>query len=211
MSLLDELQSMKGAPSGFPKFSKEGGADSKQLGDVEAMLMATPIPGQSLTQSPENRLPYEKPPKFTDLQEFIDETFLRFTDEEALGDLLESMRLGLPVEHIAEKYLERTFQNGDVSPDLMLLAIEPVIYMLIALATYAEIDPVLYPEDPMIDEEVSPMHTDLYKRAVKEMQKEPEPKGNDGKVTINDFQVPTNVPQSLLQRSKLAVTKIKGE
>jgi hypothetical protein len=100
--------------------------------------------------------------------------------------------------------------TGDITPDMVLLSIEPIIYMLISLATYAEIDPVLYPEDPMIDEEATPTHTDLYKRAVREMQKEPEPKGDDGKITVTDFQAPTNMPKSLLARSKEAVAKVKG-
>lgn len=209
MSVMQALQTSAGQGSSFPKFSKPG-VDDKAMRDTEAMLMTAPIPGQSLTQSPESRLPYETPPKFNDLQDFIDETFLRLTDEDALPDLLDSLRMGLPVEHVAEKYLEKTFQDGEITPDMVLLSIEPVIYMLISLATFAEIDPVLYPEDPMIDEEASPMHTDLYKRAVQEMKREPEPKGNDGKVTVMDFQAPTNMPKSLLARSKQAVAQVKG-
>lgn len=209
MSVMQALQTSAGQGSSFPKFSKPG-VDDKAMRDTEAMLMTAPIPGQSLTQSPESRLPYETPPKFNDLQDFIDETFLRLTDEDALPDLLDSLRMGLPVEHVAEKYLEKTFQEGEITPDMVLLAIEPVIYMLISLATFAEIDPVLYPEDPMIDEEANPMHTDLYKRAVQEMKREPEPKGNDGKVTVMDFQAPTNMPKSLLARSKQAVAQVKG-
>lgn len=204
MSVMQQLKEMAGQPSGFPRLS-QGGVPKQAMQDAEAMMMTAPIPGQSLTQSPESRLPFEKPPAFSDLQDFIDETFLRFTDEDALPDLLDSLRMGLPVEHVAEKYLEKTFQDGDITPDMLLLSIEPIIYMLIALATYADIDPVLYPEDPMIDEEAAPMHTDLYKRAVQEMKKEPEPKGNDGKITVTDFQAPTNMPKSLLARSKDAV------
>jgi hypothetical protein len=206
---MQALQAQAGQPSNFPKFSQQG-VDDKAMRDTEAMMMTAAIPGQSLTQNPESRLPYETPPKFNDLQDFIDETFLRFTDEDALPDLLDSLRMGLPVEHVAEKYLEKTFRDGDITPDMVLLSIEPIIYMLISLATYAEIDPVLYPEDPMIDEEATPTHTDLYKRAVREMQKEPEPKGDDGKITVTDFQAPTNMPKSLLARSKEAVAKVKG-
>lgn len=202
----------KGETSGMPKFSK-GGASKQQMQDAEAMMMANPIPGQSLTQSPDSRLPYETPPKFTDIQEFIDETFLRFTNEDGLPDLLDAMRMGLPVEHIAEKYLTKTFKDGEITPDMLLLAIEPTIYMLISLATYAEIDPVLYPEDPMMDEEISPKHTDLYKKATQELLKTPEsPEGEDSKLTVADFQAPTNMPKSLLSRAEQAVSKVnQGE
>lgn len=208
MSVMEQLKSMAGESSDFPRFSN--GQDTEAMQKAEGMLMTAPIPGQSLTQNPESRLPYETPPEFTDVQEFIDETFLRFTDEDALPDLLDSLRMGLPVEHVAEKYLEQCFQKGEITPDLVLLCIEPTIYMLISLATYAEIDPVLYPEDPMVDEEISPMHTDLYKKASKELLRNPEnPQGDDGRLTVTDFQAPSNVPKSLLARSEQAVGKMK--
>lgn len=207
MSVMQQLKAMSGQPSGFPKFS-QGGVPKQAMQDAEAMMMTAPIPGQSLTQSPESRLPYETPPKFSDIQEFIDETFMRFTDPDSLPDLLETMRLGLPVEHIAEKYLENRFQKGEITPDLVMLCIEPVIYMLISLATYADIDPVLYPEDPMIDEEATPVHTDFYRKATQSMLKEDAV--NTDKVTVSDLQAPTNVPKSLLARSKEAVAQVKG-
>ena len=167
MSVMQQLKTLSGqeGTSGMPKFSSEGNASPEQMQDTESMMMAAPIPGQSLTQNPESRLPYETPPKFSEVQEFIDETFLRFTSEEGLPDLLDAMRTSLPVEQIAEKYLKKSFKDGDITPDMLLLVIEPTIYMLISLATYADIDPVLYPEDPMIDEEANGIQTDFYKKA----------------------------------------------
>lgn len=207
MSVMQQLKATaEQGPSNFPKFS-QGTGNTKQMQDAEAMMMTAPIPGQSLTQSPESRLPYEKPSKYSDIQEFIDETFLRFTEEDALPDLLEAMRLGLPVEHVAEKYLTKAFRDGEINPDQLLLCIEPVIYMLISLATYAEIDPVLYPEDPMIDEQAEPIHTDLYRKATKAMMVEED---DDPRITVTDFQAPSTAPRSLLARSKEAVEKVKG-
>jgi hypothetical protein len=212
---MQQLKDMAGqeGTSSMPKFAKEGGASTDQLQQTEEMMMSSSIPGQSLTQSPDSRLPYETPPEFTDVQEFIDETFLRFTSEDGLPDLLEAMRSGLPVEHIAEKYLKKAFKDGEITPDLLLLVIEPTIYMLISLATYAEIDPVLYPEDPMMDEEISEVQTDLYKKAAQELLKTPEnPEGDDSRLTVNDLQAPTNMPKSLLSRAEQAVSKVnQGE
>lgn len=210
MSVMQALKQFAGeeGTSNFPKFQRKGGASQEQLQEAEAMMMTAPIPGQSLTQNPQSKLPYEQPSKFTDLQEFIDETFVRFTNESGLPDLLDALRQGIPVEYVAEKYLERSFRDGDINPDMLMLAIEPTIYMLISLATAAEIDPVLYPEDPMTDEDDAPTQTELYKKAAKELVKNPEePAGDDGRVDINDFQAPTNVPTSLLARSKDAVAK----
>lgn len=210
MQALQQFAGEEGT-SNFPKFRQGSGGSKDQLKETEEMMMANPIPGQSLTQSPDSRLPYEKPPQFTNLQDFIDETFVRFTNEDALPDLLDAMRYGLPVEHVAEKYLMRSFQDGDITPDMLLLAIEPTIYMLISLATYADIDPVLYPEDEMIDEEASKTHADLYKKATQELMKEPEnPEGDDGRITVADLQAPSSVPNSLLARSEEAVKNIGG-
>lgn len=117
--------------------------------------------------------------------------------------------MGLPVEHVTEKYLTQCFQDGDITPDMLLLCIEPTIYMLIALATYAHIDPVLYPEDPMMDEEIAPMQTDVIRKATRDLLKEEEPEADDGKITITDFQAPTNVPKSLLSRAEKAVGSMK--
>lgn len=211
MSVLQALQETAGQSSQFPKFRQGKGGSKDQLKETEEMLMANPIPGQSLTQSPDSRMPYEKPSKFSDIQEFIDETFLRFTNEDGLPDLLDAMRSGLPIEYIAEKYLMKAFRDGDINPDMLLLCIEPTIYMLISLATYANIDPVLYPEDNMDDEEANKTHTDLYKKATKELLKDEEnPEGDDGRLTVNDLQTPTNVPKSLLARAEDAV-KTMGE
>jgi hypothetical protein len=72
---------------------------------------------------------------------------------------------------------------------------------------------VLYPEDPMIDEQADEINTDLYKKATQDLLKSPDsPKGNDNKLTVADFQAPTNMPSSLLSRSKQAVSKVtRGE
>lgn len=208
MSVMQQLKATAGQPHGMPSFSRQG-ASKQQMQDAEAMMMTAPIPGQSLTQNPDSRLPYEKPPAFQDIQDFIDETFLRFTNEDALPDLLDSLRMGLPVEHVAEKYLTQCFQDGDITPDMLLLCIEPIIYMLIALATYAHIDPVLYPEDPMMDEEIAPMQTEVIRKATRGLLKEEEPEADDGKITVTDFQAPTNVPKSLLSRAQQAVGAMK--
>lgn len=207
MSVMQVLKDTAGQGNNMPSFSA-GQGDAQVMEDMEAQMMTASIPGQSLTQNPESRLPYEQPPKFVDVQEFVDETFMRFTDEEKLPKLLDSMRMGLPVEHVAEKYLDASFRNGDITPDLMLLAIEPTIYMLIALATYAEIDPVLYPEDDMLDEEEAPTETQIYKKAAQDLLKEDD---GDGRTTIQDVQAPATAPRSLLARSEEAVNRIKGD
>lgn len=105
-----------------------------------------PVPGESLTTSPEQRYPFEKPPEIVDEQEAIEEIFLRITEEDVLDDILDLIRQDLPVEDIAQVILFEGFRTGQYTPDLFLMLIEPTIYILLALAEYAGIEATLYPE-----------------------------------------------------------------
>lgn len=106
-----------------------------------------PQPGESLTSNPEQKYPFEKPPQLNEESEAIEEMYLRITEEETLDQLLDLMREGMPVEEIAQVILFEGFRSGAYNPDLMLMLIEPTIYILLAMADYAEVPAVLYPED----------------------------------------------------------------
>ena len=45
--------------------------------------MQRPIPGQSLTNNPDNPYPWEQPPQFTELQPAIDALFIDMTEPES--------------------------------------------------------------------------------------------------------------------------------
>lgn len=115
----------------------------------QAAMLDGAIPGESLTQDPENPQAYETPPEYTKLEDFIDDLFMNVTKEDNLDGILDAMRKDVPVEDVAQMLLFNAFSSGKINVDLQLLAIEPTIYMLLGLAEYADIDPVLYPEDPM--------------------------------------------------------------
>lgn len=125
MATLDELQGMM------------GGMDP----------LSAPIPGESLTSDPEMPRDYEKPPQFTEVEKAVDDLFMRITEEDTIDQFLDLMRDGMPVENIAQVVLFEGFRQGMYNPDLMLLMIEPTIYILLYLADYANIDDVvLYPQ-----------------------------------------------------------------
>jgi len=190
-----------GVPGGekFP----EGAAGMEEM---EKTMQATPIPGQSLTQDPSSKMPYETPPKYTDLQDFVDESFLTMSNPEKLPLLFKSLRNGTPIEYVAQKYLEKEMQEGNINTDLLLQAIEPTIYILIHLATYAGIEPVLYPEDSMLDED-TPQQVQMFKQATASLvPKETREYGIQAE-DLKSIQAPVNVPKSLLQRTKAAVDK----
>ena len=186
------------------------GTQAGGMGDMEAMMQTAPIPGQSLTQDPASKAPYETAPKYSDLQAFVDESFLTISNPEGLPKLFDSMRKGTPVEYIAQKYLEGELQKGNINTDIMMQAIEPTIYILIHLATYGGVEAVLYPEDDMLDEEEGGGNDQkaMFKQASSRIV--PEAERADG-IQASDLQAPTAVPKSLLARSKKAVEAVRGD
>ncbi len=155
-----------------------------------AQMLDGPIPGESLTQDPENPQPWETPPEYTNLQPFIDDLFMNVTQEDNIDGVLDPMRKGVPLEDIAHMLLFQAMASGKINTDLMLSAIEPTVYMMTGLATFAEVeDPVLYPEDDMITDEEDEISA-LEKAA------------EGGEVSIDTLPVPKGVSKSLVQKLK---------
>ncbi len=102
-----------------------------------------PIPGESLTQDPEAPQPFEKSPVHTDAQEAIEDLFGRMTESERLDELIELMQANVPIEDIAQVVLFGGFREGQYNPDLMLTMLEPTMYILLWIADYANVAPVL--------------------------------------------------------------------
>lgn len=184
------------------KFLNEA-QDTKGATELDSLMTDVPIAGQSLTQSPDQRMPYEGPPEFTDQQDFIEHLFTELTGEDALPMVLESLRKQVPVEDAAHRILRGQLQHGKINTDLLLLSIEPTIYMLIGLATYAGIDPVLYPEGDVGDGEGKMI--DKFKQGAQALTGDLE---DDGQVDINDIQAPAVVPRNLMDRVGQAVSAI---
>ena len=126
-----------------------------------------PIPGESLTSSPDNSKAWERPPEYVDEDRAMEALYLLLTDQDKLPSLIQLIDSGVPIDEIAQVILYQGYTAGQYNPDLMLTMIEPTIYLLIAIADYAEIkDYVLYNEededpDTMIPEDdVTPVDMD---------------------------------------------------
>ena len=126
-----------------------------------------PIPGESLTTSPDMQKSWERPPQFTDVDDCMENIYLELTSEEALPELVNMINDGIPLDEIAQVVLYRGYTQGLWNPDLMLLLIEPTIYLLIAIADYADIkDYVLYegeeddPDTVIEDDDITPINID---------------------------------------------------
>jgi hypothetical protein len=119
---------------------------------AEMAKMDRPIPGQSLTNNPENPAPYEQPPKFTNVHEASNYMWDKVTSDEAYESLMTGLSKGVPVMPIVEVLLFDEFQKGTFNPDLMMMMVEPTAYMLIALSERLDIDVVIDTEDDEDDE-----------------------------------------------------------
>ena len=100
-----------------------------------------PVPGQSLTNDPDNPYPWESPPEFVNVNTAIDSIVMNMLgDEEKLANIIEVLASGeIPIAGIAQIILEDGFRKGKYNPDLMLLLAEPLMVILMALAERAGI------------------------------------------------------------------------
>jgi len=123
-----------------------------------------PIPGSSLTNSKDNPYPWESPPQFTELQPAIDALFLELTEPEAYHSIINLIDNGLPVGDITQIVLTDGFQKGMWNPDLLLLLVEPTMYMILALAEKAGImDAIIYRGEEEDDTDTDEQLTNIEK------------------------------------------------
>jgi len=107
------------------------------------------IPGQSLTNSPDNKYKWEQPPEFTNHKEASLYVFSVLTTPETVPNLLESVANKVGIIDLASIVLYSGFLEGKWNPDLMSLLMEPTMYMIMALAEKAEIEYVLESDEKL--------------------------------------------------------------
>lgn len=104
-----------------------------------SLATGRPIPGQSLTNNPEQPYKWEQPPEFVNTKEASLYVFSVLTTPETVPNLLESVANGVGIVDLASIVLYSGFLEGKWNPDLMTLLMEPTMYMIIALAEKANI------------------------------------------------------------------------
>tara|TARA_R110000868_G_scaffold81143_1_gene229926 strand:+ start:390 stop:974 length:585 start_codon:yes stop_codon:yes gene_type:complete len=126
-----------------------------------------PVPGESLTTSPDTPKSWERPPQFTNEDDAMVEIYLRLTERDKLKSLIGIINDGIPLDEIAQVVLYKGYTEGQFNPDLMMLLIEPTIYLLISIADYADIkDYVLYEgeeddsDTTLPDDDIEPIDMD---------------------------------------------------
>ena len=114
------------------------------------------IPGQSLTNSPDQPYNWERPSEYTNPREAMLYVFESLTVPETTSNILLSISNGVGVIDIASITLYSGFLEGKWNPDLMLLLMEPTMYMIMAIAEKADIDYSLEAGDDKAPMEMSP-------------------------------------------------------
>lgn len=114
---------------------------------AEEHLFEAPVAGQSLTNDPSNPYPWEKAPEITSVKKATEKIFFDLLKDENLTTVAGLMSQKTPVVDIANLLLTAGFQKGKWNPDMMLSLLEPTMYMLMAIAEKAGIDPVLTRDD----------------------------------------------------------------
>lgn len=99
--------------------------------------MQRPIPGQSLTNSPDTPYPWEQPTEFTEIQPAIESMFINLTEDDAYEALVDIIDADNTIAEAAQIILFAGFEEGLWNPDLMTLLIEPTMYLIMALVERA--------------------------------------------------------------------------
>lgn len=189
--------------------------------EAEPFLFEGPTAGQSLTNDPSNPYPWEKAPEMTSVKMATEKIFFDLLKEDNLTTVATLMSQKTPVADIANLLLTTGFQKGKWNPDLMLNLLEPTMYMLLAIAEKAGIDPVLTRDDADViiedDEDLALQDLQNSKQQVRNVI--PEGKGfKDAKIQkINPASVggdikkqldtldSAKIKQSILQKQKPAL------
>jgi len=115
---------------------------------IDALVNSSrPIPGQSLTDNPDQSYPWESPPEYTNFNKAFNYLAEELLEEEIYVPLMVAMGQGVPISDITLQLLQRGFQEGKWNPDMFMMLIEPTMYLLMALAEKAEIEPRLYGDE----------------------------------------------------------------
>jgi len=118
----------------------------------KSMNVGRPIPGQSLTNSKDQPYAWERPPVITEPKEAMYAVFNSLIEPATMSNILISLSKGMGVIDIASMMIYTGFIEGQWNPDMMLILMEPTMYMVMALAEKAEIEYVIETGDKFLSD-----------------------------------------------------------
>ena len=128
------------APEKGPKIRGEARFSQEGLDELTSLSgQGRPIPGQSLTNSPESKYPWESPATLSNPREALDVIVAEIMQPEAVKNIVNALANGAAVGDIGSAILYAKFTEGDISVDTMMLLAEPVMYTIMAIGEEANI------------------------------------------------------------------------
>jgi hypothetical protein len=157
-----------------------------------------PIPGQSLTNSPDSRQPWEHPPVYTNIKEAREAIFLEILKQENLEPIVNLLDDGMSVAKVTEMLLFIGYSKGQFNPDMMLLLAEPVMYMLLAICEAVGVDPAINTDEGDDPEDITPEDNAETEELLK--NKEAVLRNPKALEKLQDDLATTEIPQEIKQR-----------
>ena len=96
-------------------------------------------PGESFANDPDSPWAWEKQTKFSTIKECSEYVFEKVTEEDNYMLFMESIAQGTPLLEVSKMLVFSGFEDGLWNPDLMMLLVEPITYILMALCERADI------------------------------------------------------------------------
>ena len=113
------------------------------------------IPGQSLTSNPDEPRPFEGPPEFTEFREALNFTAAELLQQDNYMSIVTAVGSGVPITDLVMQIGYVGFREGKWNPDLMMMLIEPLMYLIMALCEKAGVEYRIDDEDDEEDIDVS--------------------------------------------------------
>ena len=185
-----------------PKIRGEKRFEQESLDEVVNLSQqGAAIPGQSLTNNPDTPYAWEKPAKFSNPREALNEITNLILQPEAIKSTINALSKGASVGDLASAILYAKFTEGDINPDNMLLLMEPTMYLLMAIGEEANIKYNIDEDDmdefDIEDEEEVQDKINEFKNVFSDI------KNNEAVKNVSKDKIDTNVlPQSILDRVK---------
>ena len=128
------------APDKGPKIRGEAKFNQEGLDELVSLsAQGRPIPGQSLTNNPDSKYPWESPPTLTNPREALDSIVAEIMQPEAVKNIVNALAKGGAVGDIGSAILYAKFTEGEISIDTMMLLAEPIMYTIMAIGEEANI------------------------------------------------------------------------
>lgn len=106
-----------------------------------------PIPGQSLTANKPGDAPWEKPPKYSDVEDVIKMYIKQLSNPAATNKLMRSLKKGYPVNNFVESLMTSGSMKGMHTVQSGLLAAPVVSEYIQAIADIEEVEYTVSAED----------------------------------------------------------------